>query len=138
MDYTTYTIQKLINNIERNSIGMENWLDKIYSVNTEVNYPPYNTIKLNDNQFKVEVALAGFTNKEVTVYTENNKLYIEGHKEESNKDTYVHRGLATRAFTRSWTIPDDLKVKEVSFENGLLVILLSRIIPEHQKKKVWF
>ena len=138
MDYTVHTLQRLRNDIQKYTIGMDNWIDTLYSTRTEANYPPYNTIKLSDNEFKLEVALAGFHGKEITVYTENNKLYIEGHKEESLDNTYVHRGLATREFTRSWTIPDDLEVKNVSYDNGLLVILLARIIPEHQKKKIWF
>jgi molecular chaperone IbpA len=86
----------------------------------------------------LEVALAGFKKKELAVYTENNKLFIEGQRESNSDKQYVHQGLANRAFTRTWTISDDVEVKDVTFEDGLLTVKLCKIVPEHQKKKVWF
>jgi molecular chaperone IbpA len=137
--YNTGNIQKFIDDIEKYSIGMDEWFNRFSSLHqTETNYPPYNVIKESSTQTRLEIALAGFKSNEISVYTENNKLFVEGNKEPNDEKEYVHRGLATRSFTRVWTISDDVEVKKVVFEDGLLNIELSRIIPEHQKKKVWY
>ena len=88
---------------------------------------------------RLEIALAGFKKKEVAVYTEYGKLIVEGKKEDSktDTDTYSHRGLAQRSFTRSWTISEDVEVTSVVFEDGLLTVTLGKIIPEHHARKDW-
>ncbi len=137
--YHSTNLDKFLNDIEKYSIGMDEWFNRMGALHqTETNYPPYNTIKESETEFRLEVALAGFKKNEITVYTENNKLFVEGTKEVDSGKEYIHHGLANRAFTRVWTISDDVEVKNVSFEDGLLTIKLARVIPEHQKKKVWF
>jgi molecular chaperone IbpA len=137
--YNTGNIQKFLNDIDKYSIGMDEWFHRFSALHqTESNYPPYNVIKESNTEFRLEVALAGFTKNQITVYTENNKLFVEGTKEHDNQKEYVHQGLAQRAFTRAWTISDDVEVKQVTFDNGLLNIQLVKVIPDHQKKKVWF
>jgi len=137
--YNTGNIEKFLNDIDKYSIGMDEWFHRFGALHqTETNYPPYNVIRESSTEFRLEVALAGFKKNQITVYTENNKLFIEGEREVDSGKEYVHHGLAQRAFTRSWTISDDVEVKEVSFEDGLLCVRLAKIIPEHQKKKVWF
>lgn len=137
--YNTGNIQKFLEDIDKYTIGMDDWINRFNSLQqADSNYPPYNVIKESNTETKLEVALAGFKSNEISVYTENNKLYVEGHKEPNNEKEYVHRGLATRTFTRVWTISDDVEVKNVSFEDGLLTVRLVKIVPEHQKKKVWF
>jgi molecular chaperone IbpA len=85
---------------------------------------------------KLELALAGFKKKEVYVYTQDGKLFIEGQKEDKETDTnYLHKGLAQRSFTRAWTLSDDTEVRSVDFEDGLLTVTLGRIVPEHHKRK---
>lgn len=137
--YNSGNIEKFLNDVNKYSIGMDEWFDRIGSLHqTETNYPPYNVIQESNVDFRLEVALAGFKKSEITVFTENNKLFIEGDKEVNSEKEYVHHGLATRAFKRAWTISDDIEVTEVTFEDGLLTVKLSKIVPEHQKKKVWF
>jgi molecular chaperone IbpA len=137
--YHTADIEKFLNDVNRYSIGMDEWFHRFGSLHqTETNYPPYNVIKESNVEFRLEVALSGFKKKEITVYTENNKLFVEGIKETNNDKEYIHQGLAQRAFTRSWTISDDVEVTEVDFEDGLLNVKLIKIVPEHQKRKVWF
>lgn len=137
--YNTGNIEKFLNDLDKYSIGMDDWFHRFGSLHqTETNYPPYNVIKESNTEFRLEVALAGFKKNQITVYTENNKLFIEGEREVDNGKEYVHHGLAQRAFTRAWTISDDVEVKEVAFDDGLLSVRLTRVIPEHQKKKVWF
>jgi molecular chaperone IbpA len=137
--YNTTNLQKFLDDIDKYSIGMDEWFHRFNSLHqTETNYPPYNVIQESNIEFRLEVALAGFKSSEITVFTENNKLFIEGDREVNSDKEYVHHGIATRSFKRSWTISDDVEVKSVHFEDGLLSISLTKIIPEHQKKKVWF
>jgi molecular chaperone IbpA len=85
---------------------------------------------------RLELALAGFKKKEVYVYKQDGKLFVEGQKEDKESDTnYVHKGLAQRSFKRAWTMADDTEVADVSFEDGLLSINLRKIIPDHHKRK---
>jgi molecular chaperone IbpA len=134
--YNTANLQKFLDDIDRYSIGMDEWFHRFNSLHqTEANYPPYNIIEESNVSVRVEVALAGFKKKEIMVYTENNKLFVEGQKEDDVESNYKHRGLAKRSFVRSWTIPDDIRVEEVEFEDGLLTIRLHKIVPEHQKRK---
>ena len=85
------------------------------------------------------MALAGFKKKEVNVYTQDGKLFVEGQKEDKETETtYLHKGLAQRSFTRAWTLSDDTEVRSVDFEDGLLTIILGRIVPTHHQRKDWF
>ena len=100
------------------------------------NYPPYNLIQLNNHESTLEIALAGFKENELQVYTEFGKLYVKGKKEESEVDgEFVHKGLAQRSFERVWTVSDDTKIGSVKFEDGLLTIELNKIVPEHHARK---
>jgi len=129
---------KYLLEIQKNSIGMDEWFKRFDSTfETHTNYPPYNLIKESSVDFRLEIALAGHKREDIEVTTEWNKLFIEAKKVSDTDDEYMHQGLAKRAFTRSWTLSDDVEVKDVSFENGLLTIKLNRVIPEHQKKKVY-
>jgi len=129
---------KLRNKITRNAIGLDDYFDKILKTQEASNYPPYNLIQVSDNQSILELALAGFTSEEVNVYTQEGKLYVEGKREDTTEKTFVHRGVAQRSFTRTWTLAEDTEVGSVSFENGLLTVVMNRIVPEHHKRKDWF
>lgn len=137
--YNTDNIDKFLNDIEKYSIGMDEWFNRLGTVHESYNnYPPYNLIKESEIEYRLELALAGYKNEDIEVSTEWNKLSIEAKKvENSDVGEYIHNGLAKRAFTRTWTLSDDVQVTDVKFEHGLLVIKLQRIIPEHQKKKVY-
>ena len=88
---------------------------------------------------RLEIALAGFKAKEVKVYTQTGKLFVEGKKEDKETDAkFIHKGLAQRSFTRQWTLADDTEVRSVSFEDGLLSVELGKVIPEHHQRKDWF
>ena len=135
--YHAANLPELFEKISRNSIGMDDYLNRFWDdVGTTSNYPPYNLIQINNVLSKLEIALAGFKKDEIKVYTEFGKLYVQGKKEES-KDVgeFVHKGLAQRSFERVWTITDDTKVGSVSFDDGLLVIELNKIVPEHHSRK---
>jgi molecular chaperone IbpA len=135
--YTASDLPALMDRITRHSIGMDEYFDRLFNIHeTTSNYPPYNLVQLSSVESRLELALAGFKKKEVYVYTQDGKLFVEGQKEDKETDNkYVHKGLAQRSFTRSWTLSDDTEVKSVDFEDGLLSITLGRIVPDHHKRK---
>jgi|TARA_B100000900_G_scaffold262655_1_gene223879 molecular chaperone IbpA len=113
---------------------MDNYFDHLFTHEAQ-NYPPYNVVKIDDDHSYLELALAGFKKDEVKVYTEKGNLVVEGSREGTDGREYVHRGLAQRNFTRSWSISEDTEVSDVTFENGLLVVKLDRVIPESRKRR---
>ncbi len=137
MRYTASDLPALMERITRNSIGMDEYFDRLFNLHeTTSNYPPYNLVQLSNVESRLEIALAGFKKGEVNVYTEYGKLFVEGQKEDRETDTnYIHKGLAQRSFKRAWTLSDDTEVREVTFENGLLTIILGKIVPEHHTRK---
>ena len=134
--YTAADLPALLDRISKNSIGMHDYLDRVFDFQeTTSNYPPYNLIQLNNHESKLEIALAGFKKDELKVYTEFGKLYVQGKKEEPEVDgEFVYKGLAQRSFERVWTVSDDTKVGSVEFVDGLLTVQLNKIIPEHHAR----
>ena len=135
--YHAANLPELMEKITRNSIGMDDYLNRFWDgVDTTSNYPPYNLVQVNNVESRLEIALAGFKKDEVSVYTEFGKLYVQGKKEESKADgEFVHKGLAQRSFTRVWTISDDTEVRGVEFTDGLLLVQLGKVVPEHHARK---
>jgi molecular chaperone IbpA len=135
--YTAADLPALMDRITRNSIGMDDYLNRFFNVHeTTNNYPPYNLIRVNSVESHLEIALAGFKKEEVNVFTEYGKLFVEGKKSDTESDrTFVHKGLAQRSFTRVWTLSDETEVREVTFEDGLLTVRLGKIVPEHHTRK---
>jgi len=138
--YNAANINQLLDRINKNSIGMDEYFGRLFDLHeTTSNYPPYNLVTVSNVESRLELALAGFKKKEVNVYTQDGKLFVEGQREDTESEkTYVHRGMAQRSFTRSWTLAEDTEVRSVEFEDGLLTIVLGRIVPEHHQKKIWF
>ena len=138
--YTAADLPALMDRINKNSIGMDEYFDRLFNLHeTTKNYPPYNLVQVSNVESRLELALAGFKKKEVNVYTQDGKLFVEGQKEDKETGTdYIHRGVAQRSFTRAWTLSDETEVRSVSFEDGLLSVTLGRIVPDHHKRKDWF
>ena len=135
--YTAADLPTLLDKISKNSIGMNEYLNRVFDLHeTTSNYPPYNIVQVSNVESRLELALAGFRKAEVNVYTQDGKLFIEGQKEDKETESnYLHKGLAQRSFARSWTLSDDTEVRSVAFEDGLLTITLGRIVPDHHKRK---
>ena len=134
--YHAANLPELFEKISRNSIGMDDYLNRFWDDTTTSNYPQYNLIQVNNVESRLEIALAGFKKDEVSVYTEFGKLHVEGKKEESENDgEFVHKGLASRSFDRVWTLTDDTEVRGVRFDDGLLVVELGKIVPDHHARK---
>ena len=128
--YRAKDLAELFDKITTNSIGLDRTIQNFWE-STNATYPPFNIIQQNNHESTLEIALAGFKKKEVKVYTEHGKLIVEGKKEEKKENEYVHRGMAQRSFQRGWQLTDDVEIKEVSFEDGLLSIHLGTVSYTH-------
>ena len=132
--YRAKDLAELFDRITTNSIGLDRTIQNFWE-STNSSYPPFNIIQENNHESTLEIALAGFKKKEVKVYTEHGKLVVEGKKDEKKENEYVHRGMAQRSFQRGWQLTDDVEIKEVTFEDGLLSINLGKVVPEHHARK---
>jgi molecular chaperone IbpA len=100
------------------------------------NFPPHNIIKLDDNRYVVELAIAGFAKDEIDVSIEDGNLVVKGEKKEKETNlNYVHRGIGTRSFTKSFTVADTIEVRGAEFKDGILRIGLENVIPDHKKPR---
>ena len=134
--YHAANLPELFEKINRNSIGLDDYLNRFWDNTVTETYPPYNLVQINNVVSRLEIALAGFKKDEVQVYTEFGKLSVEGKKEESKDDgEFVYKGLAQRSFARQWTLADDTEVRSVSFNDGLLTVELGKIVPDHHARK---
>ncbi|MCJ8324873.1 MAG: Hsp20 family protein [Rhizobiales bacterium] len=99
-------------------------------------YPPYNIERINEDEYRISMAVAGFTEAELNIEIEGNALSISGQKvEKDDKTEYLHRGIATRNFERKFELDDYVIVNGADLENGLLHIALKREVPEAKKPK---
>ena len=114
----------------------ERMFDNDTLMTPSVNYPPYNIVKTGDFTYNIEVALAGFSKKDIEVNYADNTLTIKSiHEKEEDKEGVLHKGISKRHFTRSFTIAEDVEVKGAELKDGLLKVSLERIIPESKKPR---
>ena len=112
-------------------------LDRVLSNTATNTYPPYNIEKLDDNQFVISLAVAGFTMDDLEITHDGNELTVTGTSPAPKETVYLHKGIATRNFTRVFTVADHVEVVNAELENGLLNVYLKREIPEElQPKKI--
>lgn len=126
-------------------IGFDNIFDEILRVNAQqsnINYPPYDIVQINENEFMINVAVAGFGTDNLTVTKENNFLIIEGiHSRTKLTDvtdstyTFLHKGISEKTFRREFRLADHVQIENVTLELGILTVHLKREIPEEQKPK---
>ena len=126
--------------IHRFGIGFDSMIDELMRMNatqSNTNYPPYNIVKETEDRFAIEVAVAGFSEGEVSIELENRVLTITGNKihDLDNPKEYLHRGISSRNFVREFTLAEHVEVKSAINENGVLTIELERIVPEEHKPK---
>ena len=102
------------------------------------NYPPYNIVKHDEDTYEIEIAVTGFAKEEVTVEIDQSQLIVKGIRDKSNDVTaeFLHRGLALRDFTRSWTLAEHMEVGDGTIKNGVLTIELKRVVPDALKPRV--
>lgn len=132
-----------IPSIHKFGIGFDGILDELMRVNAQqanTNYPPYNIVKHSEDAFAIELAVAGFREGDISITVEKNILTIKGEQvqsiEEIEKDVeYLHHGISSRNFNRSFTLAEHVEVVGAKVENGILNIELERQVPEEQKPK---
>ncbi len=123
------------------TLGFERLLDDVEKMLTAdvkqvSNFPPHNIIKLDDNRYLVELAVAGFSKDEIEITIADGKLTITGAKADKNEDIqYVYKGIGTRSFTKTLKVADTIEVQGAEFKDGILRIGLENIIPEHKKPR---
>ena len=119
------------------AIGFDRTLQLLERANqtpTNTNYPPYNIVKIDDENFVIELAVAGFNKKEISILKEKEVLIVTGkQKDQGNARKFVHQGLSSRNFTRNFTLADEIVVQGADMKDGILSISLERVIPEEDK-----
>ena len=136
----------IFNQLRPVSVGFDNVFDHFERMFEDdfrvpsINYPPYNIVKTGTNKYDIEVALAGYNKKDIDVSYEDNMLHIKSKKEEKTDEKdedgeIIHKGIAKRYFSKSFTIADDVEVKGAELKDGLLKVSLERIVPESKKPR---
>ena len=126
----------------RSTVGFDRLFDMLENSSfgqAGENYPPFDLIKLGDNDYRIELAVAGFKPDEIDITAQQNVLVVSGRKKEEAEDgkgnNYIYRGIATRSFERRFALADHIQVKGADMKDGLLAIELVREIPEAMKPK---
>lgn len=129
--------EALFKDADKFFVGFEDQFNRLAKLHDDVtknipNYPPYNIRKTGDNTYVIEVAVAGFARQDIELEFANDTLTVRGNTTEDNSD-YLFKGIANRAFTRTFALNDQIEIKDATLLNGMLQIVLDRIIPDHKK-----
>lgn len=124
----------------RSTVGFDrlfSMLDNAASINQSQTYPPYNIERVGEDQYRITMAVAGFTQDELTVEVKENTLTVTGQKNEaeSEGDNFLYRGIAARAFERRFQLADHVQVTGASLDHGLLHVSLKREVPEAMRPR---
>lgn len=125
--------------IDKFFVGFDEQFNRLAKLHDEVtknipNYPPYNIYKDSDNKYVIELAVAGFGKQDIEVTLDGDKLIVRGEAKDDTQ-AFLYKGIATRAFTRSFAIDDQVIVNGATMLNGMLKIFLERLVPEHKKPR---
>lgn len=121
------------------TVGFDSMFDRLVSnfdTPTATNYPPYDIVKTGDYTYAIALAIAGFSKDSVEVKYEDGTLTVSGKKESSADDNTLYRGIATRTFSRRFSLSDDTIVTGANLKNGLLTVELEKIVPEEKKARL--
>jgi molecular chaperone IbpA len=138
-------MNKLFNNVDlfkdfdKVFIGFDDTYNRIAKMHDDIaksipNYPPYNIRKTDENKYSIEIAVAGFAKQDIEIEIDGGKLIVKGQAGD-DADNFLFKGIANRAFTRTFALDDQIEVRDAELFNGMLKIFLERIIPEHKKPK---
>jgi molecular chaperone IbpA len=121
----------------RSAIGFETLFDRLNDWPRDNNegYPPYDIVRKSEDQFQINIALAGFSRDEITITAEASQLTVAGNKQDKDGIEYLYQGISARSFERRFNLADYIEVESADFENGLLHINLVRRIPEQMKPR---
>ena len=121
-------------------VGFDDQFNRLAKIHDDItknipNYPPYNIKKVDDCKYVIEMAVAGFSKSEIEIEFADDKLIVKGNTKEDESTDYLFKGIATRNFTRTFALNDQVEIKGAGLVNGMLQIALEKIIPEHKKPK---
>lgn len=122
-------------NLTKNAVGFDELFNKFSDTIKTVGYPPYNIKKTSDNTYVIEMAVAGFGKQDIEMTLEDGVLTIRGEMKNDDKNDYLFKGIADRAFTRKFTLADTVEIKNADMLNGMLRVWLERFIPEAKKPR---
>ena len=139
-------IQSIFTGLRPFTVGFDDMFDHFDMLTTQLpsmtatNYPPYNIVKTGKHTYDIEVALAGYGKKDIDVTYEDSMLTIKSIKDKETKEVednegMLHKGIAKRMFSKSFTIADDVVVKGAELKDGLLKVSMERVIPEAKKAR---
>ena len=137
----TLTLRSLdIPSIHKFAVGFDQMFDELLrqtAGSNSTNYPPYNVVKHSEDRFSIELAVAGFKDGDIDITVEKNQLSVKGEKaiDLAEGVEYLHRGISSRNFYRTWTLADHVEVVGAEVRDGILTVQLERQVPEEQKPK---
>jgi molecular chaperone IbpA len=139
----TLTLRSLdIPQLHKFGIGFDNMFDELMRIQSQqstTNYPPYNVVQINEDEYMISLAVAGFGLDNLSVTKDKNFLIIEGKntikEEEGSEITYLHKGISARDFRREFKLADHVEIENAHLELGILNVHLKREVPEEQKPK---
>ena len=119
------------------TVGFDNIFDQLSTLSDFdiPNYPPYNIKKIDKENYQLEMALAGFSKDEIDVEVKENTLTISARTSDKEEDSFVHQGIARRAFKRRWTLAEHLEVDDAKLKDGILIVEMKLNLPEEKKPK---
>ena len=134
------TLQFLPKDFDKFFIGFDDQFNRLSKLHDDLtksipNYPPYNIKKTGDNTYVIELAVAGFAKQDIEIELAENTMVVKGNIDSSDEDPYLFKGIANRAFTRTFALDEQIEIRDAAMLNGMLKIFLERIIPEHKKPK---
>ena len=135
--FTPQDLQKVMGH----TIGFDTIFDRLFDMDLtrDSGYPPYNIRKINELQYAIELALAGFSKNDIEVEVTDGQLSIrskEDIKKDDSNDSFVHKGIAKRSFMRTFSLSDDIIVKGADLKDGMLIVELERVIPDEKKPRL--
>ena len=135
--FTPQDLQKVMGH----TIGFDTIFDRLFDMDLtrDSGYPPYNIRKINELQYAIELALAGFSKSDIEIEVTDGQLTIrskENIEKDDSTDSFVHKGIAKRSFMRSFSLSDDIIVKGADLKDGMLIVELERVIPDEKKPRL--
>jgi len=135
---TTYITTFDLPTLTRHAVGFDrlfNELNRTFTNSKNDNYPPHNIVQLTDTEYQIEVAVSGFAENEIEIELTENLLTIRGEQAKKDDVVYLHKGIGTRNFVRTFPLGEHVEVKGATVKNGILTVDLELIVPEEKQSK---
>lgn len=135
---TTYITTFDLPTLTRHAVGFDrmfNELNRTFANSKNDNYPPHNIVQLTDTEYQIEVAVAGFAESEIDLELKDNLLTVKGEQAKKEDITYLHKGIGTRNFIRTFPLGEHVEVRGATVKNGILTVDLEVVVPEEKQSK---